>query len=105
MPLFAVRPDDLGDAAAVSGGEASSVQAAGRLVAFAASEGVGSLGTADSVLIAALEGYGHVESAVASTLSEAVAVLSRALTSGAAAYAGADSGEAVAFGSGYGGGP
>jgi len=105
MPRFAVRPDHLGDAAALSGSEVSSLETARRLVVYATGEAVGALDPADGVLAAAVEGYGQVESAVASALSEAAVILSDALGFGAVAYARADSGGALGFGIVYGGGP
>jgi len=105
MPRFAVRPDDLGDAAALSGSEVPSLEAARRLVVSATGEAMGALSPADGVLLTALEGYGHVESAAASALSEAATLLSGVLKSGAAAYAAADSGAALALGCVSGGGP
>lgn len=104
MPRFAVQPDDLGDAAALSGSEGPWLETARRLVAYATGEAVGALGSADGVLAAAVEGYAHVESVMASALSEAATVLSGALASGAVAYARADSGGVPAFGSVSGGG-
>lgn len=105
MPRFAVHPDDLGDAAALSGSEVSSLETARRLVMCATGEAVGALDPADGVLAAAVEGYGQVESAVACALAEAAVVLSGALASGAVAYARADSGGALGFETVYGGGP
>ena len=105
MPRFAVHPDDLGDAAALSGSDVPSLETARRLVRCATTEAIGALGLADGVLAAAIEGYGQVESAMASALSEATTVLSLALASGAVAYAGTDSREALALGSVSGGGP
>ena len=105
MPRFAVRPVDLGDAAALSGSAVPSLETARRLVVCATGEAMGALGPGEGAFVAAVEGYGKVESAMASALSEAATVLSGALASGAAAYARADSGEALAFGSVYGGRP
>jgi hypothetical protein len=105
MPRFAVHPDDLGDAAVLSGSEVPSLVTARRMVVFATGEAVGALGPGEGALVAAVEGYGQVESAMTSALSEAATVLSGALASGAVAYAGADSGEALAFGNVSGGRP
>jgi Excreted virulence factor EspC, type VII ESX diderm len=102
MPRFAVRPDDLEDAAALTGSEVPSLDTARRLVALAAGEAVGALGSADSVLAAAVEGYTQVESVMASAISEAATVLSGALASGAGGYARTDSGTALALRSAFG---
>lgn len=105
MPRFAVRPDDLGDAAALSGSEVCGLETAQRLVGYAHDEAVGALGNADGLLAAAVEGYAHVESVMTSALSEAATVLSSTLASGGVAYARADSGGALSFEGVTGGAP
>lgn len=98
MPRFAVSPDDLGDAAALSSSEVGWLATARRLVGCAAGEAVGALSPGDGVLVAAVDGYAQVESAVARALSDAVAMLSGALASGCREYADADSRGALALG-------
>ena len=105
MPRFAVLPHDVGDTAALTAGEASALDAVRRLVLAGSSEAVGALGPADSVLVSAVEGYGQVEAAVVAALAEAAGLLSGALAAAAVAYASADSGGALAFGTVPGGEP
>ena len=55
-------------------------------------------GSTEGTLAAAVDGYGHVESAVAVTLGEAASVLSAGLGSAAGAYASTDAAVASGFG-------
>ena len=97
MPSFAVRPDDLQAAAALTSGDGPRIDEVCRLVAAAVASAREST---DGALAAAVEGYGQVESAVAATLGEAVSHLSTGLVSAARAYASTDDAVASAFGSG-----
>ena len=96
MPSFAVRPDDLGAAAALTASAGPALDEVRRLVAAAVDL---ALGSTDGALAAAVEGYGRVESAVAMTLGEAVSVLSAGLGVAAGEYASADAAAASGFGS------
>ena len=74
MPRYAVRPDDLEDAAALTAGDAPELVVAGRLVAAAVAE------------------------AVAATLGDAAGILSAGLGSAAVEYARVDSVAGAVFG-------
>ena len=74
MPRYAVRPDDLEDAAALTAGDAPELVIAGRLVAAAVAE------------------------AVAATLGDAAGILSAGLGSAAVEYARVDSVAGAVFG-------
>ena len=100
MPRYAVHPDDLEAAAALTTGDRSALAAAGRLVATACRGAVASLGPGGGAIVAAVEGYGQVESAVADALAEAVEALSGGLAAAAEGYARADSAAAAGFGAG-----
>jgi hypothetical protein len=103
MPRYAVHPDDLEAAAALTTGDRSAFAAVHRLVAAACRDAVGALGPGNGPLLAAVENYGQVESVVADALAEAVEVLSAGLAAAAEAYARADSVGATGFGVGGGG--
>ena len=103
MPRYAVHPDDLEAAAALTTGDLSAFAAVHRLVAAACRDAVGALGPGNGPLLAAVENYGQVESVVADALAEAVEVLSAGLAAAAEAYARADSVGATGFGVGGGG--
>lgn len=105
MPRYAVRPDDLESAAALTAGDGTALAAVGRLVAAAAAQARSALGPAAGSLSAAVEDYGLVEGATTRALVDATEILSEGLISAAAGYAGADAGAAVAFGAYPGGGP
>ncbi|MEP6651112.1 MAG: hypothetical protein ABJA74_14565 [Lapillicoccus sp.] len=106
MPRYAVRPDDLGDAAALTAVDGPPLDAVRRLVAVAAGEAGAALGLAGAALAAAVEGYGQVEATVAVALAEAAGIISAGLASAASEYARADSAGALAFaGTSPGGGP
>jgi hypothetical protein len=91
MPRYAVGPDDLGDAAAVTAGDGPALELVHRLVATAATEARAALDAGAPALSAAVDGYGHVEGAVAAALAEAVGVLSGGLAAAAHGYAQTDS--------------
>jgi hypothetical protein len=91
MPRYAVHPDDLEAAAALTTDDRSALAAAQRLLASAGQDALDALGPAVGPLVAAVEHYGQVESAVIDALTEAVEVLSGGLVSAADAYARADS--------------
>jgi hypothetical protein len=100
MPRYAVHPDDLEAAAALTTGDRSAHAAVHRLVAAACRDAVASLGPGSGPLLTAVEGYGQVESAVADALAEAVEILSGGLVAAAGGYARADSVGAAGFGAG-----
>ena len=100
MPRYAVHPDDLEAAAALTTGDRSALAAAHRLVVTACRDAVVALGPAGDPLVAAVEHYGQAESAVVDALAEAVEVLSGGLVAAADGYARADSGAASGFGIG-----
>ena len=95
MPSFAVRPDDLGAAAALTAGDGPALDEVRRLVAAALASASGSI---EGSLAAAVEGYGQVESTVAVTLGDARSVLATGLGSAAGAYASTDAAVASGFG-------
>lgn len=95
MPSFAVRPDDLEAAAALTARDGPALDEVGRLVAAAVASATAST---EGPLAAAVEGYGQVEAAVSATLGEAASVLSAGLGSAAGAYASADTAIASRFG-------
>jgi len=97
MPSYAVRPDDLRAAAALTSGDPPRLQEVSRLVAAATASG---LGSTDGALAAAVEGYGRVETAVASTLAEALTALTAGLGAAAGAYASTDAAVVSGFGGG-----
>jgi hypothetical protein len=98
MPRYAVRPDDLEDAAALTAGDQPALAAARRLVVAAVAEAVAALGVGAGPLTAAVEGFGQVESTAAAALGDAVGVLSTGLGDAAAEYARADSVADAGFG-------
>ena len=98
MHRYAVRPDDLGDAAALTATDGSALQDASRLAGAAADGTVAALGVEAGTLAAAVEDYAQVERAVAATLTEAARILSGALAEAAVGYARADSVVGVGFG-------
>src|SRR6478735_6447467 len=100
MPRYAVRPDDLGDAAALTATDEPALRDASRLVGAAADGAVAALGLEAGTLAAAVESYAQVERAVAAALTEAAGILSAALADAAVGYARADS----SVGAGLGGG-
>lgn len=91
MARYAVHPDDLVGAGALTAADGPALDVVRRLVATAVDEAVASLGAEAPLLSAAVAGFGRVEGAVAATLHEAVDVLAGALASAASAYARADS--------------
>jgi hypothetical protein len=101
MPRFAVRPTDLGDAAALTSGDAAALDTARRLVRTAALQAAEALGPDGGPVCSGVEGYAQVESTVADALAEACGVLSNALRTAGVGYASAD----AAVGFGLGGGP
>ncbi len=100
MPRYAVHPDDLEIAGALTTHDRSALAAAHRLVAAACRDAVGAIGPGGGPLVTAVEGYGQVESAVADALAEAVEVLAGGLAAAAEGYARADSVGAAGFGVG-----
>lgn len=98
MPRYAVSPDDLEDAAALTAGDQPALAVARRLVAAAVAEAVAALGVGAGPLAAAVEGFGQVESAAAAALGDAAQILSRGLNSAAVEYARADSLAGAGFG-------
>ena len=96
MPWFAVRPDDLRTAGALTAVDGPALGEVRRLVLAAVDA---ALGSTDGVLAAAVEGYGRVECGVAVTLGEAVSVLSAGLGAAAEGYAPTDAAVASGFGS------
>jgi hypothetical protein len=98
MPRYAVRPDDLGDAAALTATDGSALQDASRLAGAAADGTVAALGGEAGTLAAAVEDYAQVERAVAASLTEAARILSGALAEAAVGYARADSVVGIGFG-------
>ena len=104
MPRYAVRLDDLEDAAALTAGDAPALAVARRLVAAAVAEAVAALGVGAGPLAAAVEGFGQVENAAAATLGDAAGILSAGLGSAGAEYARVDSVAGAVFGGWYPGG-
>jgi hypothetical protein len=100
MPRYAVHPDDLEAAAALTTGDRSALAAVHHLVGAACRDAVVALGPSGGPLVAAVENYGQVESMVAVALAEAVEVLSGGLASAAEAYARVDAVGASGFGVG-----
>ena len=100
MPRYAVHPDDLEAAAALTTGDRSAFAAVHRLVAAACRDAVEALGPGKGPLLAAVENYGQVESVVADALAEAVEILSGGLAAAAEGYARADSLGSSGFGVG-----
>ena len=98
MPRYAVRPDDLEDAAALTAGDQPALAVAGRLVAAAVAEAVAALGVGAGPLAAAVEGFGQVECAAADALGDAAGILSAGLGSAAVEYARVDSVAGAGFG-------
>ena len=98
MPRYAVRLDDLEDAAALTAGDAPALTVARRLVAAAVAEVVTALGVGAGPLAAAVDGFGRVESAAAATLGDAAGILSAGLGSAAVEYARVDSVAGAVFG-------
>ncbi|HEY8306358.1 MAG TPA: type VII secretion target [Lapillicoccus sp.] len=98
MPRYAVRPDDLEDAAALTAGDAPALAAARRLVAAAVAEAVAALGVGAGPLAAAVDGFGQVERVAAATLGDAAGILSAGLGSAAVEYARVDSVAGAGFG-------
>jgi hypothetical protein len=98
MPRYAVRPDDLHDAAALTAGDQPALEVAGRLVAAAVAEAVASLGVDGGRLASAVEAFGQVESAAAAALGDAAGILSAGLGSAAVEYARAESVAGAGFG-------
>jgi hypothetical protein len=98
MPRYAVRLDDLEDAAALTAGDAPALAVARRLVAAAVAEAVAALGVGAGPLAAAVDGFGQVESAAAATLGDAAGILSAGLGSAAVEYARVDSVAGAGFG-------
>src|SRR3954471_20438910 len=91
MPRYAVHPDDLSAAGALTAADGPALDVVHRFVATAVDEAVAACGAEAPVLSAAVAGYGRVEGVVAATLHEAVDVLAGAMASGASAYARTDS--------------
>ena len=98
MPRYAVRPDDLDYAAALTASDQPALAVAARLLAAAVAEAVAALGVGAGPLGAAVEGYGHVETAAAAALSDAAAILSAGLGSAAVSYARVDPVAGAGFG-------
>ena len=98
MPRYAVRPDDLEDAAALTAGDAPALAVARRLVVAAVAEAVAALGVGAGPLAAAVDGFGRVETAAAATLGNAAGILSAGLGSAAVEYARVDSVAGAVFG-------
>jgi hypothetical protein len=106
MPRYAVRPNDLEAAAALTAGEGPALDVVRRLVSAAVGQAESALGPAAGALSAAVEDYGQVETEVTRTLAEAAGILAGGLVAAAGGYARVDAGAAVAFGgSPPGGGP
>src|SRR3954470_14441219 len=105
MPRYAVHPDDLSGAGALTAADGPALDVVHRFVATAVDEAVAALGAEAPVLSAAVAGYGRVEGVVAATLHEAVDVLAGAMASGASAYARADSAAGAALAATAGVGP
>lgn len=97
MPRYAVRPDELADAAGLTGGDGPALEVVRRLVLTAVGQAQAGLGGHAPALSTAVEGYGHVEAAVAAAAGEAVDILSGGLAAAAQGYARADAAGAALF--------
>ena len=92
MPQFAVRPDDVGIAAALTADDVAALEATAHLVVAAGREAQAGLGPEAVALTAAVQAYHHVEAVAGSTLAQAADVLHRGLVAASADYAAAESG-------------
>ncbi len=97
MPRYAVSPDELSDAAALTAWDGPALEVVRRLVVTAVGQAQAGLGGQAPTLSAAVEGYGHVEGAVLAAVGEAVDILSGGLAAAAHDYTRVDAAGAALF--------
>ena len=96
MPLLTAHPDDLTAAALVTEGDATTLDTVARWVTSTGLTARAAGGHAAG-LLASLELYSRTESTTAAALSEAAALLGRALADAGSAYAAAEESVSAAW--------
>jgi replication-associated recombination protein RarA len=97
MPRYAVSPDDLESAAALTAGDGPALEVSQRLVVTAAEDVGAALSETSASLAAAVDAYAQVEAAFAAAVAEAGEILAAGLASAGSGYAQAEAASAGAF--------